>query len=577
MIRIDSTKPTAVIDGYSSLDKGLIIAVITGLSLILPLYIVHQAGLAAVFSHFASDAFYYFSVAKRSVFGFYTYDGEAPINGFHPLWQYLLTGLFGLVGKANDVGQLYSVFILCAVTVATGYTLTALGVYRITRSKMLSILIIPGIYNVLISCFGLQYFENFVLIAPWTFINGMESCLSVLFGGWLLYVISKVDCIQTEAAGDQNRRGLHFSRSLLLKLGVLSMFVVMSRLDDIFLVISFSLCLLYEARGDFKSGIRYVSIYCSPLVCALLVYLPFNFYYSQSFLPISGVIKSGFSLVTNVKLSLLALFPASVGLAELFGKNAADIYSYRLDLTTLQAAQMIVPAVLALLFLLIIMSKNFEHEHSSGRRLLFPALLGCVILKAGYNFVNCSFYHQGSWYYVFSIMVVNYVGVVLVARPYRSFMASGPAVRAVAVVIVVLMFGAVSTRYVYMKSTKTTPEYAFWMDRDEIRHTLLAADPDTKILEYADGIVNYSLNLPTMSGMYAIDSQGYTAREEGNLFDYAYTRGFKTLADWEYLFTVRLGLEEGRSFVNRNGKTYRARKIYRHPKSHCVFLMLTPE
>lgn len=385
-------------DSQSRLDKAFIVIVVMSLTIVLPLYTAFQSGLVAVFNHLAADAFYYFSVAKRSVLGFYTYDGQLPINGFHPLWQYVLTFIFDIVGKTNDSGQLYVVFCLCILATALGYTFAALGIYQVTRSKMLSVLIIPGLYNIVLACFGFQYLDNHVLIAPWAFINGMESCLSVFFGGYLLYRISKYRPEQSGSSQSRSSARTYFSSSTAILLGTICMLMIMARLDDVFLAVSFSLCFLCASGRDYKLGMRHAAPFLGPLGLALLLYLPFNYYFSQSLVPLSGVIKSGLSIVTNIKLSILAFFPMSVSLAEAFGRNAADVYKDRLDLSMVQALQVIVPAVLALLFSSVILSKRQERLLPAAQRLLCLGLLGYVLLKAGYNFVNCSFYAQGTWY-----------------------------------------------------------------------------------------------------------------------------------------------------------------------------------
>jgi hypothetical protein len=44
-----------------------------------------------IYNFFAADAYYYLAIAKNTPLrSFATFDGVAPTNGFHPLWQYLL-------------------------------------------------------------------------------------------------------------------------------------------------------------------------------------------------------------------------------------------------------------------------------------------------------------------------------------------------------------------------------------------------------------------------------------------------------------------------------------------------------
>jgi hypothetical protein len=51
-----------------------------------------------VFGYLAPDAFYYLTVARNHwQTGQWSFDGEHRTNGYHPLWQWLLSLLYGLV------------------------------------------------------------------------------------------------------------------------------------------------------------------------------------------------------------------------------------------------------------------------------------------------------------------------------------------------------------------------------------------------------------------------------------------------------------------------------------------------
>jgi hypothetical protein len=60
-----------------------------------PLYAYWRMGLGGLFSYVSGDSFLYLAIAERSGGGFFTFDGITATNGFHPLWQYLLTFLLG--------------------------------------------------------------------------------------------------------------------------------------------------------------------------------------------------------------------------------------------------------------------------------------------------------------------------------------------------------------------------------------------------------------------------------------------------------------------------------------------------
>ena len=90
----------------------------------------------------AADAFYYLSIARHSVGrAFYTSDGLFATNGFHPLWQWLLTALFSIPALGRDQElQLLLVFWLSIILVALGTSLFALVIYGLTDNFPLSLL-----------------------------------------------------------------------------------------------------------------------------------------------------------------------------------------------------------------------------------------------------------------------------------------------------------------------------------------------------------------------------------------------------------------------------------------------------
>ena len=155
----------------------LTVAIIAVVLLIPPLYAYSNLGLVTIFNYFAQDAFYYLNVAQNSTGPFYTFDGELPTNGFHPLWQYYETYLFDWIGRGDQVAQIWAVFFSSVFFTTAGYLFIGLACFRITRSVLLSVLNVPGFFYLLFS-FVVNFYGS-----PWSFMNGMESSFSVLFGG----------------------------------------------------------------------------------------------------------------------------------------------------------------------------------------------------------------------------------------------------------------------------------------------------------------------------------------------------------------------------------------------------------
>src|SRR5688572_16193747 len=130
------------------------LVLLLGASLVLiaypPLYAYVHAGMRGVFCFVNADAFLYLGIAERSHGGFFSFDGTTPTNGFHPLWQYLLTMLLGRPEETGTARPILITFLLSGVILWLGVAATSLAIFRYTRSLLLSLLTIPGLYYVAI-------------------------------------------------------------------------------------------------------------------------------------------------------------------------------------------------------------------------------------------------------------------------------------------------------------------------------------------------------------------------------------------------------------------------------------------
>jgi hypothetical protein len=198
------------------------------------LLIVAREGIKAPFEYFATDAFYYLTVAHNSVgMRFYTFDRTFPTNGFHPLWQFCLTRIFILL-HGNQEAEILVTFYLSVLLTALGSSLFALALLELTRSAFLALLgTVPGIYYLLFSQIN-QFYD-----AQWSFVNGMESPLSILLFGLLLYVLVARKTL------------LEVTRKKILLVSGLVTLLILSRLDDVFLLASL-FALLGACRRTFS-------------------------------------------------------------------------------------------------------------------------------------------------------------------------------------------------------------------------------------------------------------------------------------------------------------------------------------
>jgi len=84
-------------------NKGLILFLtIVVLAVYPPMTVLVERGAAAAFQFFAADSMTYLAVAKNSQGKpFFTFDGQNPTTGFHPLWQWLLAWPIGALAAGN--------------------------------------------------------------------------------------------------------------------------------------------------------------------------------------------------------------------------------------------------------------------------------------------------------------------------------------------------------------------------------------------------------------------------------------------------------------------------------------------
>lgn len=213
----------------------------------------------------ADDASYFMTTARNMAAGRgMTFDGIHPTNGFHPLWLLLLVPLFLLHGSPETMLRL--VVLLQGALLSVAFLL----LYR-TYSRLFSArtALLSGIL--------------FIFLVARASINGMESALFVL----MLVALFGY--------------GLHISqapptRSRALLLGAILGFVVLSRLDMIFVPLALLVCSLHYVLDRRTRPTAMAAIVMAGLGCCAVVfpYLLFNYTQFGSVVPISGALKSSF-------------------------------------------------------------------------------------------------------------------------------------------------------------------------------------------------------------------------------------------------------------------------------------------
>lgn len=498
--------------------RGKIAAfVVAGVGL-LCLYAPVTMGVAGIFEMFAPDTCYYLAIAKRSSLWFFTFDGEHQTTGFHPLWQWLLMLLFKTFSADSSLA-VWLPFLISVLLVCVGYVLVTLAVARHIGHQFVACFMIPGVYYLLTSWIDPRSG------APWSFANGMESPLSVFLFGLLVYKL-------------WNERPM---RPIVA--GILLALIVSARLDDIFLVPCVALSTMDRSKS-IRDNAYHVFVLILPTAIFIGCYLAYNYLTTGMAMPISGVMKGGFALSHTIdRVS-----------AVLSGKNPWW------EWTAMRLAQILLPAIICLIFVV----SSFSKKHS-----LLTGLCLYVLCKAAYNLLNVDLWHQGNWYFCLSIIIMNIVAVIWL-HDFIRFMASyrerTVLLAAKVAVAVTVICGALF--FMDSMSRQQNGEcYAFWRDRRLIRAKLAELAPGEKIVEVDDGVVNFSLETPTFSGL------GYTMHREAVE---PYLGGSMGTYLWENGYSIIVSLQYGGRLPGWSDKDkFKFVKIHSHP-SGAVFYRFTP-
>lgn len=220
---------------------------------------------------FNDDAYYYLLTAINHInYGFYSFDTINPTNGFHPLFEWLETALFFIIGIDHSrqwlylgallfIGGLLAVFLI-VFTIYSHGALARKDVYKTTHIYVLL---------ALISLLFGQYLH--------LYINGMESVLVVILASLLsILLVDKKNFLASIAA----------------------MFLVLARLDTLIyfvlpLFLLFSV-LQVKDKGSISYGIKFLGLLLLPTLIATLSYMLYNYLVFDHFKPIHGYLKSTF-------------------------------------------------------------------------------------------------------------------------------------------------------------------------------------------------------------------------------------------------------------------------------------------
>jgi hypothetical protein len=455
--------------------RTVFFAYASAITLMPALMLLYTYGADAAYTLLTGDAFLYLGIGLSSTADVFSFHGEAATNGFHPVWQFYVWGLAQLPGDfpvvfMNVVG--WSSVLLVEV----GVLLLGVAIHRATNSWWLGLLATPGLYFALIG----QGFGN---LAVWDFFTGMEAGLVFAITGWIAYLAAGLRPDTRQPA-------------TWMWLGLALALLVMTRLDEVFVPLCIGLFYLVWSPRDIVRRIPVVAMLLGPTGIALLLYWSYNLSYMGFLMPISGMVKSGFEVLSNGSMT-----------ASVFFSPIADI---RHALTGHETAREAVMAnafrPVQLLFpagFVVLVWRRFHDAPWAA-----VAVGGCaaIVIKAGYNFASINYFFQASWYFAFASGFISFVGALILAPVARIVRKSLPEV-GVVVVCGFLTFSLLHASRTFIQKADFSGENLslvkrdFFEHADDINAALLAWDPDPKVLEFGDGFLNFALSIPVRHGL----------------------------------------------------------------------------
>ena len=288
-------------------------------------------GPSAYFQFFAADTFYYLTIAANSSWStIASFDGTNPTNGFHPLWQFLLKIIFSSFSYITQPTQISITFWLSVFLVGVSASIMA---YTLKKTRLVNsiglilLALTPGFLYFIVALPNANYGHL------WSYANGMESPLSLFFFSLLfLLVVSRNNSVEKLNSAN------YFIVGFLISL------VILTRLDDVFILVSFVFMVLVS-KQVFPEKLKRCFYLCIVPIVLISCYMFLNNKYAGSALPTSGQAKGGLSLFSNGAFLVNGFLPLKPIIA-----NAWNYWNE----TTWRALHNIVPLCIAVIFLVFI-------------------------------------------------------------------------------------------------------------------------------------------------------------------------------------------------------------------------------
>ncbi len=229
---------------------------------------IFLADIELILAGIPDDAAYFFKAGENMAAGKgLTFDGINPSNGFQPLWLVVVAGAaFIFEARPEMMFRYYLVLQALLLILAAGILFL---VHRRAFNPLVSMLVIALFMP-------LVFFQS---------INGMESAIFVFSLTLAFLIVCKLKPFHREG------------RIWLPIFGFCLGFVMLSRLDSVFIGASVCALILYQAlkhQVGFGACVKMLAIVIGCASVATLPYLVYNQVRFGSFMPISGSLKSTF-------------------------------------------------------------------------------------------------------------------------------------------------------------------------------------------------------------------------------------------------------------------------------------------
>ncbi len=494
-------------------------AALIGLSFAWPLVyagIVH--GPEIIIRSLTGDSYHYLAIARKAhIAHLYTYDGVSVTNGFHPLWQYVIRGMFAALDLQSHESQAIAVMWLALTSATAGIALTAVAVVRMTNQYFLGLLIVPGLFYLTVGV-------HVRTLSAWSALDGMESALSLLFGGIFFFALSRYS---RTVMTNQLMQTIALCRAL----GLVLPFLILSRLDDVFILPAFLLALL-TTDEPLKKKITAGLWIVVPSSVAVLCYMIYNMLTVGVAMPLSGGTKAGFVGFLSAYLIAAIHLPPLLDLKSLLTHTPSD--GAALFTNSFRFVEVAYPMAAAI-FGAVAIRRFCRHKPDA---FVLLALCLYIVFKEGYNFLNVHPWHQASWYFTFINLCLSVLGALALKGAWIGIKENSIARRGLLALYVSLMLLSGSQYYssiVY--KDPNDPALKFWERRSEIRHEISGRGVHG-IINFDDGITAFLLDVPNLHGFaFATDVEGQKAHKAGKMLSLAYSRGIDCIAGFEYMST----------------------------------------